>query len=66
MGKGMDQLTNPLVSRFANLRTDTNERLFSAVAQYYERIADLPVVEMYLLTLLQGTLNPLAARMRVG
>lgn len=47
MGKGMDQLTNPLISRFANLRTDTNERLFSAVAQYYERIAGLPVVEMY-------------------
>ena len=47
MGKGMDQLTNPLISRFANLRTDTNERLFNAVAQYYERIANLPVVEMY-------------------
>lgn len=39
MGKGMDQLTNPLISRFANLRTDTNERLFSAVAQYYERLS---------------------------
>lgn len=43
----MDQLRNPLIARFANLRTDTNERLFNAVARYYERIADLPVVEMY-------------------
>jgi 2-polyprenyl-3-methyl-5-hydroxy-6-metoxy-1,4-benzoquinol methylase len=38
---------NPLLDRFANLRTDANERFFHAVASYYERIADLPVVEMY-------------------